>query len=214
MAQNEHVIWSSAQLRLKGIVRAACLAATLACMVSSASDAATNPAVAFVQKSATEAITILSNASAADQDRRSQFRTVILKNFDAPVIGRFVVEPYWAKATPDQQSLFQSVFQGALVSIYTERFFDYDGQSLQVRATHPDSNGNTVVQTTIASPTGSKSYDVDWIVAGPPGKEKFLDVVIDGVSTSVTTQQDYGSVLRSSGGNLDALTAALKAKAQ
>jgi ABC-type transporter MlaC component len=38
-------------------------------------------------------------------------------------------------------------------------------------------------------------------------------VVIDGVSTSVTTQQDYASVLRAANGDLDVLISALKSKA-
>lgn len=176
--------------------------------------AAADPASQFVQKSAVEAISILSNRTLPDAERRLQFRTIILKNFDAPAIGRFVVGPFWAQAKPDQQSRFQAVFQGALADIYIERFFEYDGQSLAVKGIHPGDPGVTVVQTTVATPTGAKSYDVDWMVTGPAGKEKFLDVVIDGISTSLLTQQDYASVLGSSQGDLDALTTALKAKGQ
>jgi phospholipid transport system substrate-binding protein len=106
------------------------------------------------------------------------------------------------------------VFEGALANIYTERFFEYDGQSLAVKAVQPGDPGVTVVKTTVATPTGAKSYDVDWMVTGAPGKERFLDVVIDGISTSLLTQQDYASVLDSTKGDLDALTTALKAKGQ
>lgn len=214
MARTETMTVISSLRRVAGRLQTATVAllvAALCCTVSIAG-AATDSAAAFVQKSAIEAIAILSNKATPEAGRREQFRAAILKNFDVPAIGRSTVEPYWAKATPDQQNRFQAIFQGALANIYTERFFDYDGESLQVKATRPDANGATIVQTTIATPTGSKAYDVDWIVAGPPGKEKFLDVVIDGVSTSVTTQQDYASVLRSSNGNLDVLTAALTAK--
>ena len=197
--------------------RAASLAAaffTAACLVSRTVEAANDHAATFVMKSATEAIAILSSKSVPEQDRRTQFRKLILKNFDAPAIGRLVVEPYWGKASPDQQYHFQSAFESALAKIYTERFFDYDGESLQIRGDRAGTPGTTIVQTTIATPTGSKTYDVDWVVTGAAGKEKFLDVVIDGVSTSRTTQQDYGSVLRTSNGNLDALTALLQAKEQ
>ena len=73
-------------------------------------------------------------------------------------------------------------------------------------------NSSSNSGTTVATPTGAKSYDVDWMVTGAAGKEKFLDVVIDGISTSLLTQQDYASVLGSTNGDLDALTTALKAK--
>jgi phospholipid transport system substrate-binding protein len=215
MAPNEHF----GRLNVFGLVAtgllpassvAALLVATL--LVSGAVAAASDNAAAFVRKSASEAIAILSNGSLPDKERRAQFRRVILETFDAATIGRVVVERYWTQATPDQQGRFQTIFQGALVGIYTERFFEYDGHSLQIKGTRAGTTGSMIVETTIATPTSGKTYDVDWIVTGPAGKEKFLDVVIDGISTSVTTQQDYGSVLRSSNGNLDALTAALKAK--
>lgn len=181
-------------------------------LLSKSVAAATDHTASFVQKSASEAINILSNISLADLDRREKFRSVILKHFDAPSIGRNVVEPYWSKASPEQQARFQLTFESALADIYTDRFFDYDGQSLQIKETVADAGGVTVVKTTVSTPTGSKTYDVDWVVAGPAGKEQFLDVVIDGISTSVTTKQDYASVLRSKNGDLDALTAALEAK--
>ena len=201
-----------AKLRLAPLVVGSMIAAFM--VTGGAVALAADSASLFVQKSAVQAIAILSNRTLPDAERRLQFRTIILKNFDAPAIGRFVVGPFWAQAKPEQQSRFQAVFEGALANIYIERFFEYDGQSLAVKGTHPGDPGVTVVQTTVATPTGSKSYDVDWMVAGPAGKEKFMDVVIDGISTSILTQQDYASVLGSSKGDLDALTTALKAKGQ
>ena len=199
-----------AALRPAQKLAAAAVAGMVTCGIAVA--AAADSASQYVQESAVEAIAILSNRSLPDADRRLQFRTIILKNFDAPAIGQFVVGPFWAQAKPDQQARFQAVFEGALANIYIERFFEYDGQSLSVKGVHPGDPGVTVVQTTVATPTGAKSYDVDWMVTGAAGKEKFLDVVIDGISTSLLTQQDYASVLGSTNGDLDALTTALKAK--
>ncbi len=204
--------WASG---LRHIVRRPCglLLAIALLALPSAAVAVQDHAAVFVKKAATEAISVLTDSSLSSPVRRGQFQSIILNHFDAAAIARFVVGPYWARATPEQQRHFEQVFQGALASIYTERFYDYDGESLQIKDTRPGETGITVVQTTIETPTGSKSYDVDWMVAGAAGGEKLIDVVIDGVSTSKTTQQDYASVLRSSNGDLDALTAALKSKA-
>lgn len=174
--------------------------------------AASDTATAFVQKSANEAIVVLQKTSVPADQRKAQFKTVLLRSFDAPSIGRFVTGSYWQAANPAQQARFQSTFEAALARIYTERFFDYDGESLQVKGTHPSAGGATVVQTVVSSPGTGKTYDVDWVVSGNAGNQKFLDVVIDGVSTSMTTKQDYTSVLRSANGNLDALSTALQRK--
>lgn len=174
--------------------------------------ATSDHATTFVQKAASEAIVVLQDKSLPDDQRRAKFRSVVQKSFDSPTIGQLVVGLYWSTSTTDQQSRFQVVFEGALANIYTDRFFDYDGRSLQIIETRANPNGTSSVRTTVSTPTGDKTYDVEWVVAGPAGKEKFLDVVIDGISTSITTQQDYTSVLRAANGNLDALTTALKAK--
>lgn len=176
--------------------------------------ATTDAASAFVQKTAVKAIDVLSNTSLQQSDRRTHFRKIILKTFDVPAIGRFVLGAYWSKASPDQQKRFLDVFEGALADIYIERFFDYDGHTLKLNGARVAENGATLVQSTVATPTGRKVYSVEWLVTGSAGKELFLDVVIDGVSTTMTTQQDYASVLRATDGNLDELVSRLQAKAQ
>jgi phospholipid transport system substrate-binding protein len=208
MAQTESKPWRS-----RNEIARRALVLLFALVASSPMAVAQERAVNFVQTAASQAISVLGDRSLESTVRRGKFEAIVLSHFDAPTIGRFVVGPYWSHATPDQHERFEKAFERALAAIYTERFYDYDGESLQVQGTHPGDNGSTVVQTTISTPAASKTYDVDWIVSGPAGREKLLDVVIDGVSTSRTTQQDYFSLLRSSGGNLDALTAALLAKA-
>ena len=178
---------------------------------ASAAAAALDP-TAFVQSAATEAIGVLTSKTTPDAERKARFKSVILKSFDAPAVGRFVLGSYWGKANPDQQGRFQNVFKEALAQIYIERFFDYDGHSLQVVGTKPGAEGATIVQTTVGTPTGGAVYSVDWVVLSDGKRLSLLDVVIDGVSTITTTKQDYASVLRSANGNLDGLSSRLEEK--
>lgn len=195
-------------------VKIATLFATLAIALAMPVAAAAAPAdpVTFVKVAAQDAIGILNNTQLAGEDRKSRFRAVILKHFDAPAVGQYVLGGYWAKASPDQQSRFQNVFKEALAQIYIERFFDYDGHSLQVIGSKTGDAGATVVQSTVATPTGGTTYNVDWVVLQAGGALSLIDVVIDGVSTMSTTKQDYASVLRSTNGNLDSLTNRLAEK--
>ncbi len=179
-----------------------------------AAAAASTPFTAFVQAKGAEAIGVLSNASVPEADRRKQFSSIVLQTFDVSLVGQAVLGSYLAKASPDQLARFQAVFKDALAQIYIGRFFDYDGQSLQVKGSRQGDGGTTIVESSVATPTGSNVHNVDWVVSGTSGKERLIDVVVDGVSTNTTTQQDYDSVLRSANGNLDALTARLQAMVQ
>jgi phospholipid transport system substrate-binding protein len=166
----------------------------------------------FVDTSAKQGIQILSNRAASDADRRAQFATVVLAAFDSDGIGRLVVGPAWATATPEQQARFQAVFKRALVNIYLERFFDYDGESLRTFGAAPTANDAMIVTSTVSTPSGSGKHNLEWLVVRRAGQQKILDVTIDGVSTTATTASDYQSVLRATGGNFDRLIGLLDAK--
>jgi phospholipid transport system substrate-binding protein len=136
----------------------------------------------------------------------------VLETFDSEGIGRHVVAPVWGNATPEQRDRFQAVFKKALINTYIERFFDYDGESLKTVGTRAANEGAVIVQSTVATPSGTDRYNLDWLVVSRDGSQKFFDVVIDGVSTTETTAQDYQSVLRNSGGDFDRLIGLLEKK--
>lgn len=170
-----------------------------------------NPAETYVTSAAIKAINVLSDRSLAAPDRQQRFGQLILSSFDVPEIAKYVLGNRWDAASPEQKARFLKVYRRALVKTYTDKFFDYDGHSLQVIGSAPAEAGS-LVKTTVATPTGSDTYKVDWLITGANGKPQFLDVVIDGVSTNQTTRQDYAAVMRSNGGNLDQLIALLEAK--
>lgn len=176
--------------------------------------AASATSTAFVQSKGAEAIGILSNASVPEADRRAKFSNIVLQTFDVAMVGRAVLGSYLTKASPEQLAKFLAVFKDALAQIYVGRFFDYDGQSLQVKGSRQGDGGTTIVESSVATPTGNDVHNVDWVIVGAAGSERLIDVVVDGISTNATTQQDYASVLRSANGNLDTLTAKLQAMVQ
>lgn len=170
-----------------------------------------NPAETYVTTMAVKAINVLSDRSLSAPNRHQRFEELILSSFDAPQIARYVLGSRWDDATDDQKARFLKVYERALVKTYTDKFFDYDGHSLHVIGSQPDGAG-ALVKTTVATPTGTDTYKVNWLVTQSNQKQQFFDVVIDGVSTNRTTRQDYAAVLRSNGGDLNQLIALLEAK--
>ena len=56
----------------------------------------------------------------------------------------------------------------------------------------------------INQPSGS-DVSVDWRVRERGGSMKILDVIVEGVSMSVTQRSDFSSVIQRGGGNVDVL---------
>jgi len=181
------------------------------CSVRPALADATDPASHFIADLGSRAIGILSDKSLATDDRRQQFHVIFVDHFDVPAIGRFVLGRYGRGTTPEQMDAYQQVFQDYVVSTYNTRLTSYAGQTLDVVGSTPGEEGRTVVKSRINQPAaGTPPIQVDWIVTGSEGSYKIIDVVIGGVSMALTQRSEFGSVIQSGGGTVDALISRLR----
>ena len=100
-----------------------------------------------------------------------------------------------------------------VVNVYTQRFGDYKGQKLDVKSARPIGNDDVLVTSYIIPADGSDNIQVDWRVRNRGGSLKIVDVLVSGVSMSVTQRSDFSAVIQRGGGKLDTLLAYLKEKA-
>lgn len=170
------------------------------------------PASDFVRKVAVSAMDILADRSATAADRKRRFAAVVDANFDVDGIGRYVVGDAWQAADKKTRADFLKVFHTALARTYTKRFFDYDGHSLKIHSTKDFASGSIMVKCAVEDPVRGETYDVGWMVTGPDSDLKLFDVTVDGVSTTITTRDEYAAALSRSGGDLSKLTDMLVAK--
>ena len=64
---------------------------------------------------------------------------------------------------------------------------------------------DTTVLSQITHPDASKATTIDWRVRQQDGKMSVIDVIVEGISLSVTQRQEYASVIQNSGGKIDGL---------
>lgn len=171
-----------------------------------------NDAAAFVQNLSDTAISVLTQKTISQTERDKRFRVLLNDNFDVPQIGRFTLGRYWRVATPEQQQAFMQLFENAIVSTYSARFAKYSGQTLETTNVRkePDS---LLVQSRMISPDGSEPVLIDWRVKQADGGYKIIDVIVEGVSMSVTQRSEYASVIERNGGDIEALLGILRKKA-
>jgi phospholipid transport system substrate-binding protein len=66
-----------------------------------------------------------------------------------------------------------------------------------------------LVTSRIIDPSKNQELRLDWRVAEGESGLKIIDVVIEGVSMSITQRQEYASVIQNNGGKVQALIDAL-----
>jgi len=166
-------------------------------------------AKAFIEKMGSDAISFLEDEGLSKSKKQAKFRTLLKTNFDMETIGRFALGKNWRSATPKQQKEYLSLFEDMIVRVYSSRFKEYDGQDFNVASFRNTGKKDVLVTSYIIPPSGSK-VQVDWRVRNKNGKMKVIDVIIEGVSMSLTQRSDFSSVIQRGGGDIQILIDHLK----
>jgi phospholipid transport system substrate-binding protein len=173
--------------------------------LSAHDQAVQSPVGRFVQELGDRAIKIISNKQLSSQQRNAEFSKVLNESFDLKTIGRFVIGRTWNTATPSQQAEYMDLFQALVIKNYGDRMTLATGENFQVVGLRPESDIDTTVLSQISHPDGSQPTTIDWRVRQKDGKMGIIDVVVEGVSLSVTQRQEYAAVIQVGGGQIDGL---------
>lgn len=175
------------------------------------SEARQQAAHKFVSDMGKDAIGFLSNDKLSSGQKKDSFEKLLNHKFDMDTISRFALGRNWKTATPDQRKEYKKLVNDMIVDVYSTRFNDYQGQSFAVKSSKPTGKRDYLVSSLIVPAQGSK-VKVDWRVRDKNGQLKIIDVVVEGVSMTLTQRSEFSSVIQRGGGNVDALIAHLKKK--
>ena len=162
----------------------------------------------FIASMGDRGINFLGNESMSVEAKKAEFSQLLNDSFDMSTIGRFSLGTYWKTATPAQQQEYQKLFNTMIVKVYSKRFSDYKGQKFDVRSARPE--GKDSVVTSFIVPSDGPQVQVDWRVRNKGGSYKVVDVIIEGVSMSLTQRSDFSSVIQQGGGDVQSLLVHLR----
>jgi phospholipid transport system substrate-binding protein len=166
------------------------------------------PACQFVQRLGDKALTSLTAKDLPQAERTKRVRELLRSNFDIKTIARRTLGTSWKNATEAQRAEYFDLFEKMIVSTYTERFQDYSGQSFKVLGSSPIGK-DWAVNSQILQKDGPP-VAVGWIVRDKGDGLRIVDVTVEGISMSVTQQNDFASVIQGGGGKVEALLQMLR----
>ena len=168
----------------------------------------------FIRALSSTAITSLGVSGLSQQEREKRFRDLFTENFDVPTIARFVLGFYWPRATEPQRKEYMRLFEDFIVKAYAKRFADYSGEAFTTGNVTKVSGTDAVVSSQIKSGENGPPARVDWRVRTEDSHYKIVDVMVEGISMSVTHRDEFAAVIRNNGGTVAGLIDALKKKTQ
>ncbi len=166
----------------------------------------------FVSKIADQGIGIIGDNSTSEKTRKKQFRDLLHNNFDMKTIARFALGRYWKTTSKAEKKEYLKLFEEMIINVYTRRFSDYQGQQLNITTARNVGKSDAIVSSVIVPESGPK-IDVDWRVRKKKnGQFKVIDIMVEGVSMSLTQRSDFASVIQRGGGKTEVLLAHLRPK--
>lgn len=147
-----------------------------------------------------------------DEERAARFRKILTETFDLPTIARFTLGRYWRIASIEQRDEYVQLFEEFIVLAYSHRFKDLSGRAFTVRQTRKLNARDQLVLSVIEIEKGKPPMRVNWRVRLRDSAYRVIDVVVEGVSMSVTQRDEFAAVIRRNGGKVEGLLAALRRK--
>ena len=157
------------------------------------------------------AVAMLSDKTLSGPEKIRRFRHLLNQSFALKGIARFALGRYWRRADFTQRRRYLKLFEDYIVNSYAARFGNYAGEKFVVMGESIDDRGWAVVATRIQRP-GGDPVKVFWHLRERLGAVRVVDVVIEGISMSLTQRSDFAASVRTVGGDLDAFLDTLEAK--
>ncbi len=180
---------------------------------SVAAEAATRQAAMIVQDFSDQVLQLVTVKDISDAEKRVRFQSLLNTYFDVPTIGRFVLGRYWRRASAAEKSRYLGVFAKITAHSFVSRFSEYDGQLPRFISASQIDDRYIIVKTEIFDPNGgSPPFQVNWRVVANKTPMKIMDVVIEGVSLSITQRAEYAGFIQQNGGRVANLISALEKK--
>lgn len=182
---------------------------TVAIFATAPMTAIASPATDHIRDLADKAIATLADTNGNLAEREARLQPILADGFDMAHIARFAMGRYWKRATEDQQRQYVDAFSRYVVATYARRFGGYSGESLKIVTERELAPKDYSVVTRIER-ADNPPIDAEWRVRIEDGPAKVIDVVVEGVSMSVTQRAEFASVVRQNG--VDGLISVLQAR--
>lgn len=152
-------------------------------------------ATTFVSNLVDEVINEVLSTNNTKEEKAQKFEQIILSKVDTEAIARTVLAQYWKTATPKEKDDFIDAFKNMAIKMTAERFGMYNGQEVKFYSERPAQGKNQVfVESSISS--DSKPIQVMWRVRQKDGKYTILDIIVEGVSMTLTYRNEYTAYLQ------------------
>jgi phospholipid transport system substrate-binding protein len=147
------------------------------------------------------------NSGKSESAMISDFQKLFQNYADIPWIAPRVLGPPWRSASGSQRSAFTRAFEGYMARKYGRRFREFIGGRVEVQSAKAVKSFYEVL--TVTHMQGVAPFDVIYVVSDE--SERFIDMVIEGISLVKAEREEIGVMLDKRRGDIDLMIQDLNA---
>lgn len=166
----------------------------------------------FVKDVGAKVINIITNKKVSSDQSAEQFRGILHSAFDVKYIARFVLGRNWNQADEAQRAEYNRLFEEMLLDMYQVRFQNYSGESLIVDGSKVVSDTDSIVYGKIQKTDGSPPVNLEWRVREKDSSCKIIDMLVEGVSMSLTHRSEFNSIIQQKNQGINGLLQEMRTK--
>ncbi|MHA1541338.1 MAG: MlaC/ttg2D family ABC transporter substrate-binding protein [Alphaproteobacteria bacterium] len=175
-------------------------------------EADTKKAYDFVQKVYEKINKKVLSKNLTRDKRYTLVKDILVSQMDIEKISRFILGQHWKKAKDLQKEAFKTLFTEFQAQRFTNILNEYKGQKISILGTEKASGKKqTFVKMTVVNEKDKKAEPIElkWRARKTKSSFKITDVIIGGISMTLTLKNDYSAMIKKSENNghngLDAL---------
>jgi len=164
----------------------------------------------FVQSTVNRASQILSD-NISKKAKIEELKKVALDTVDIRGIGFYTLGKFRKNLSSEQKQKYSELFEKYFLKSFSSRLAEYSNPKIDVQSQEKLSDAYTIVSSILVATSERPEVKIQWrVYTKNPEKPLIRDLIIEGLSLARTQKEEFGSIIQSNDGDIDALFKSLE----
>ena len=164
----------------------------------------------FVQSTVNRASQIL-NDNTAKSEKIEKLKIIAKETVDIRGIGFYTLGKHRKTLSDAEKNQYIELFSKYFLKSFSSRLAEYTNPKIDVQSQDKLSENYTIVSSVLVATENRPEVKIQWrIYTKNPEKPMIRDLIIEGLSLARTQKEEFGSIIQSNDGDINALFASLE----
>ena len=159
----------------------------------------------FVQSTVNRASQILSK-DISKEEKINELKIIAKETVDIRGVGFYSLGSSRKNLNESQKKKYFELFENYFLKSFSSRLSEYTNPKIEVQGKEILNKNYTIVNSLLVATSERPEIKIDWrVYTKNPDNPLIRDLIIEGLSLARTQKEEFGSILNSNGGDINAL---------